>query len=391
MEDDPSLDGKSEISDHKIDIPQHRCTMMNFSTRDYFFLGLSIALGVVNGYKLHDAAGDWIQTMSELCDGSINDSSSTTPLQPYLQWGIFDSFVCSLTQMFYEIAIQNPGGKMVLISTFTTYMPVLILMAYEAGRPTAKAFVKYPMIVALIAQFIGISLAFPLFWIPSYIASGGSSGGGNGGRGNLSMHRIYLSLLPPMVYMTFGLLVSFVPPTTFLWTFSAGILGGPIIVLTFLPLWLFSNDQNASQDNNNEKKKTNSQSAHSTLPYAACGFVCFFIWLWMVTLVILPQLGFSPIAIYQEVWGNAGPTVKFFTLDALVLWLSTILVIAYEKSSAAWEVIGATCLFGPGAAISLILAGLQVDDDDDLWNNTPTSTTSTTQPSTGTTDKTKVA
>jgi len=352
--------------------------MMNFSTRDYFFSGLSIALGVINGYTVLNFSGDWLLSMSDLCMSNNNNnnvaSSSTATLQPYLQSGVFDSLVCCTTQMFFDLSTQNPGGRMAIIGTFTTFFPVLILVGYEAGRPSAKGFVKYPMVFTLIAQLIGISLAFPLFWIPSYIASGGSRG--SGGRGYLSTRHMYLSLVPPTVYLTFVLLVLFVPTTSFLWTISAGVLGGPIIVLTFAPLWLFSNDQETHHNNSNGNKwkQNNLQSAHSTLPYAACGIVCFFLWLWLLALVVIPQLGLSPIAIYQELWGDAIVMVKFLTMDGLVIWLSSILVIAYEKNSAALEVIGATCLFGPGTAISLVLAGLQVDDDDDLWDDTTATT-----------------
>ncbi len=242
------------------------------------------------------------------------------------------------------------------ISTIIIYMPVLIFMGLEAGRPTAKGFVKYPMIVALLAQFFGISVVFPLLWIPSYIWGGGA-------RGLLSKRRILLSVVPPMVYFILSVLTLFFvasplsPPTkSMVWTTSAGILGGPFIAFSFVPLWLLSQDDEA---------RNNLQSANlSTLPYGAIGVGSFFVWLWSTTLLLLRNVGLSPSGIYQTLWGQAVPAVKFFTLDGLALWLSMLLVIAYQKETSALEAIGLTCLFGPGTGIALVLAGLQVDGDE---------------------------
>jgi len=325
------------------------------SGRDASFSLLGICLGLATLAVALPLVKDFMEPRSKAChrtDIAPGAFAVDTGFQPYdsrVGFGVMRSFVCVATQIFHDLAVTaGTAGKIMGFGTFVTLLPVSVLMYLEAARPDAKGLIRYPIFIALIGQLVGISSALPLLWIPSYVLGRGTA--------PLSKLQIGLSMVPAVAFMIFAISTFFILPNTPLWTTSAGILAGPGIVLSFLPLW-WPFGANKPEDR--------AQSAQwATLPYAATGVMSFLAYLWLLVYVIVPKVGLNPMALYHLIWTEASPCTKFMAIDLGVLWLATIVVIAYRKTSAALEALGLTFLFGPGAALALVLAGLQVADSD---------------------------
>lgn len=323
--------------------------MRSIPTRDASFCLVGIGLGLLALVLTNVVVGDFMEPRAAACqrtDIAAHDFAAATGFQPYdnrVGFWFFDWFVCIITQFFYDMVTAGPGGILVGFGTFVTGLPAFLLIALEAGRQDARGLIRYPMVFALLVQVLGVSVVFPLLWVPSYVL----------GRGNepLSGRRIILSTIPALAYSVFAVPTFFLKPTTPFWTTCAGILGGPAIVLSFLPLWATGSSPPSAKSRE-----------LSTMPYAAAGAVGSLVWLWLLALLVVPKIGLNPVAIYKIVWAEASPCTKFMTIDLTILWLATVIVIGYQKPSAAWEALGLSCLFGPGAALALVLAGLQVDD-----------------------------
>jgi hypothetical protein len=225
-----------------------------------------------------------------------------------------------------------------------------VSITLEAGRRDAKGPVRYPVIMAFLCQIFGLSVIFPLLWVPSYIL-----GRGDGG---LSTARIYASI--PMVVpgVVLGILILWLDADSDLWTTCAAILGGPTICCMNCLMWPIQDPDP------NDKVLAQKSAEASTLPYAVAGLMSLAAWLWLVFIVTISNYGFHPMAIYKDVWGEqANPSVALMMIDAVAVWLGMIVFIAYQKPQAGLEAIALSIMFGPGAGPALILAGLQMDEE----------------------------
>jgi hypothetical protein len=98
--------------------------------------------------------------------------------------------------------------------------------------------------------------------------------------------------------------------------------------------------------------------------YGIAGLASLALWLWMLFLMVIPTYGWSSIsAVYGEVWVHAPTTLRCKTLEALALWISGLLYIGFQSKQAAFEAVGLSALFGPGAGLCMALAGVAVEDD----------------------------
>ena len=93
----------------------------------------------------------------------------------------------------------------------------------EAGRAGAKGPIRYPIVMGILHQLLGMSVSIPLLWVPAYI-----SGRGNG---PVSVKRVYASV--PMAILSYLLsAVVFAADTdSYMWKLAAGILGGPSLAI----------------------------------------------------------------------------------------------------------------------------------------------------------------
>lgn len=124
-----------------------------------------------------------------------------------------------------------PAGFIVWAATIATILPVGILVHVEAGRSGAKGPVRYPTLLGFVSVFVAISVSFPLVWVPGFLLLGGSRAGA------VPPKRAYASLYLSVPGAVLTCLAFTVDTSTYQWTVLAGLLGGPLLVLSSLLLW----------------------------------------------------------------------------------------------------------------------------------------------------------
>jgi hypothetical protein len=139
------------------------------------------------------------------------------------------------------------------------------------------------------------------------------------------------------------------------WTQSAGILGGPMVVLGSAILWLVPTPLVVTQTSSAIGRKA------AFYAYAIVGFLATVSW-YSLVYIANAKFGLNYQALWAHVWSDAHASVAFMTIDAFVLWLSQILYLAYRKPAGALEAFVTTLLFGPGGSIAIGMAQLELDE-----------------------------
>ena len=76
------------------------------------------------------------------------------------------SFVCLITQFLHALVLE-PAGLLSWGLTIGLALPVSVLWNAEAGRTGASGLVRWPTLLGLLGQFLGISVVFPALWLPA--------------------------------------------------------------------------------------------------------------------------------------------------------------------------------------------------------------------------------
>jgi hypothetical protein len=240
------------------------------------------------------------------------------------------------------------------MTTLLVAMPLSAWMTLEAGRKDAKGPIRYPLILGILMQVLGMSVVFPAVWIPSYCLGRG--------KGGVNLKRLYASIPMNSPGLILSVLLFTLPTDSSLWTSCAAILGGPGIVFLVCFMWTIPDP-----DPKDEKalKESNELSAKV---FAVAGIISLAAWLWLVFIVAIPHYGFSISAFWNDIWAGekANPSVMFMAMDAGVLWLAGLIAVGFVKEQAGIEAMLYSLVFGPGAGTALVLAGLQVDDSAQL-------------------------
>ena len=227
-------------------------------------------------------------------------------------------------------------------------LPLNVAMTVGAGRRGVIGPARYPTILGLLSQILGVSVIIPLVYIPSYIYSRAEMGT------PVSNFRIQCGTCFALPIVILSALVFYVPTTGYLWTVSAGILGGPILAMMSLLLWFDKSSSIDATPSNISKSARGVRWAYSLME-----MVSFIIWLGLVGIIYKSYGLFSFADIWHDVWIDAGPFVAFMTVDAGVLYLGALLYISYHNG---WKAMMAICLtpfVGPGAACSRALVELE--------------------------------
>jgi hypothetical protein len=323
------------------------------------FSVVSAGLGAFAFYKTQTVSSAMFEPIMAAClnlEIKVEDFAEKTgyhAYDPIWGFGFFNVFVCLITQFLHALVAQSPAGAVAWFTTMIVFLPVHVLITLEAGRGDAKGPLRYPLIVDVLNQVFGVSVLFPLVWVPSYIWGHGEGG--------LSQTRIYASVPIAVPRLLLSIVIFWLLPTSSSWwTSCAAIVGGPAVCLPLALLYF------VQHPDPNDLVVVQTSAEKSTMPYAVTGVISLAAWLWLVFIVTIPHYGFRLSAIYKDVWGEADPAVAFMTIDAIVLWLGLIVFIAYHKFQSGLEALALSFLFGPGAGPALVLAGLQVDDEAQL-------------------------
>mmetsp|Transcript_12103 Transcript_12103/g.28492 ORF Transcript_12103/g.28492 Transcript_12103/m.28492 type:complete len:668 (+) Transcript_12103:329-2332(+) len=260
------------------------------------------------------------------------------------------SFVCLITQFLHALVLE-PAGLLSWGLTIGLALPVSVLWNAEAGRTGASGLVRWPTLLGLLGQFLGISVVFPALWLPAAWYGKGD--------GAVSPARAYASiaLAAPFISLTVALFT--LDPTSRAWTVCAGLLGGPAIAL--LPLLLnlvpapavaVAFDEFPSAGALVAKQAAAGAKALGHA-YALAGVLAF---MGYAANVYLASLSYTSLgAACTALWAEATPAVAFMTIDAGVLFLGLLLHLASTAPAEAVAALAASLLLGPGAACALLL------------------------------------
>ena len=260
------------------------------------------------------------------------------------------TFVCILTQFLHRLVLAHPAGLLLWGATFCTALPTTVLLVLEAGRSNLhQPFwnpLRYPSFVLLLGQVFGISVAIPLIWVPAYIW------GRSTPRGTVSVARGNAALCCLFPAAALSVAVFVLDPTTRAWTLVAGALGGPLLAAVPLLAWTL--------DPPPESTATPSMVQSAARAYSVAGVLAFTGWAVLI-FVVFQHYGLNYEALQHDVWSSAPSSVQFMAIDATILYGAILTYVAYIRFTAALETLFQTLLFGPGAALAMILAELEME------------------------------
>ena len=315
----------------------------------------SFLLGVWAFIKVNAISGPVFEPIIAACtnpDIPIDEFASKTgyhAYEPRVGLGVLNVLVCLITQFLLELRETYPAGLLVWGGVMVVSLPTTVVSVTEAGRAGARGPIRYPMIMALLYQFIGVSVIFPMIWIPSFIF-------GEGKRGSpLTIFRNNMSAVMSLPITILTVLVFSTPTDSYLWMLCAGILGGPIVALSYLILFM---DTASSDLPATEKNVKNSSHAIKNV-YKLLMAVGVVGWYFLVG-VCYQSYGTSVGDLWKDIWVDANASVAFMTIDTGVLYLGLLIFIAYRSDELkAAKALLLTPILGPATACCLVLKEIE--------------------------------
>jgi hypothetical protein len=312
--------------------------------KDYVCAALGITIGIFCQQATAKVTAKWMKPIVEQCtQGDLGDQERIVlfGLHPY-ESSLGGSFICIITQFLHSLATEYPAGLLAWGSVILVSLPFALIGGIEPGRAGAKGPVRYPVIIGLLAQLLGACVVIPAIWIPAYIFGGSREGGA------FHSSRPFWSIVAylPAIFLTLALFL--INPDSQLWSICAAILGGPL--MAFLAFSLVAPPTDTKEMEKHEKP------AIASLVKGYDLFTVLSLIAWVILVFhAVKTYGLNVFALYDGIWGEAHPSVKFMTIDALG-FLSAIFIYVYLRSpSHLWKVLMLTPLVGPGAAVCHVL------------------------------------
>ena len=324
------------------------------TARQIFFAATSFILGAWAFIKVNSISGPAFEPIIAAC----TNPEFTSPAEfaaktgyhiyePKVGLVAFNMLVCLITQFLLELRETPPAGLLVWGGVIVVSLPLAISNTVAAGRKGVKGPVRYPTIIGLLSQLLGISVIYPMIWVPSYIFSGSKLGA------PVTNKRIIYATCATMPGVILTYLVFTANTDGSVWTYAAGILGGPGLVLCGLIMYTDNSESMAATNENISKCSNAIQSAYSIV-----GAVSFAFWICLVA-VAYGAYGFEHDKLWNDIWVEAGPSVAFMTIDTGVLFLGALLFIGYENGLEALKALLVTPFVGPGASCCMALKELE--------------------------------
>ena len=328
------------------------------SSRKIAYATTSFVLGAWAFYKVNSISGPAFEPIVEACTNpdytSVEEFVSKSgyhAYEPMVGLKVFNFMVCLITQFLLELRQTYPAGMLTWLGVVLVGMPAGTLMTIEAGRAGgARGPIRYPIILGLLYQLFGISVMFPLLWVPSYVYGRGS--------GPISNYRVAATIPLNIPGILLTVAVFSLDTDSYLWTLCAGILGGPLIAMSPAVLW---NDVPPPSTNTEIVQKSVTSVQHVFRFMTLVGVIGWYISLSIVYNSYSKMEGpASSIAgnLWSDVWVKANASVAFMTIDTGVLYVGVLLCIAFQDATKALRTIMLTPVMGPAAA-SWVLAELE--------------------------------
>jgi hypothetical protein len=260
---------------------------------------------------------------------------------------VFDFMVCFITKFLYDLATISPMGVLTWGTLSLSVIPAMTVILLEANRNNNGGPLKWPMTLVLLGQLLGLSVAFPVVWVPSYVVFASQDG-----TVNAIFAKIVVLFAMPFFVLTIAAFSLDISSDN--WKTCVGVLGGPLICVFACAPALFKAPDGATPQQGEQS------SRFSAISFGVGGLVSTVGWFYMVYLVCI-HFGTDYRTLFQAVWTNAHPAVKFASIDAFILWVGLILHIATRNFSSMMEAVMLTPFFGPGGACCMALASLEAD------------------------------
>ena len=324
------------------------------TARQIIFAATSFVIGVWAFIKVNSISGPAFEPIIAAC----TNSDFTSPeefaaktgyhvYEPKVGFGAFNMLVCLITQFLLELRETPPAGLLVWGGVIVVSLPVAISSTMNAGRKGVRGPCRYPTICGILYQLLGISVIYPMIYVPAYIFSGAKFGT------PVTRNRMVFAVLSiiPSIILTY--LVFTADTNEYVWTCAAGILGGPGLVLFGLIMYT---DKSASLVATNEEITKCNNAIQKVYSFTAV--VSFVGWACLVA-VAYESYGLALDKLWNDIWVEAGPSVGFMTIDTGVLFLGVLLFIGYEDGLKALKAVLLTPLVGPGASCCMVLKELE--------------------------------
>jgi len=330
--------------------------MTSFTPRQVGYAFASFSLGVWAFVKVNSISGPAFEPILAACTNPEylgEDFAEKTGYHAYdarVGLGLFRVLVCLITQFLFELVNTFPAGFLTWAGVIVVSLPVAAFANLEAGRAGARGPLRYPVAVGLLYQCFGVSVMFPMVWLPAFVL-------GEGHRGApLTAFRVFASLPLALPGIVLTALVFLTDTDSQLWTSSAGMLGGPIVVCSGWVLWTDASSRLVAT-----KKNVAATSRATKQVYRVLGAAGFILWYVMVY-VAWQAYGLSAGNLWNAIWSKANPSVQFMTIDTGVLYVAILMFIAYRGGEAkAAKALLLTAAVGPAAACCLTLS--EVEDE----------------------------
>lgn len=250
-----------------------------------------------------------------------------------------NTFACIIINFIADL-VKSAAGKLIWALIMCISFPFTLLLNADAGRTGARGPVRYPTVTCFLGQVLGISVVFPLLFLPGY-AYGGSDG-------PVSVGRVRTAAALQVLPILLTILVFTLSDATYAWTLSAGLLTSPLLALPGLALWAFP----PPTDTSSSVRARGALALSRT--YAAFFGLSLIVWLYVL------QLGAANFGsagqLWDALWTNAHPAVAFMTIDTAVLYAALLAYLAPTGIAGTLVALALTPLLGPGAACCAVLA-----------------------------------
>jgi len=299
---------------------------------------LGIIFGVGAFLLTQFVSKEWMDPFVKTC-GDSSESDVKVLLHEF-EPKLGGTFVCVITQFLFKLS-QEPAGFLTWGITIGLAIPSCLVFGIESGRAGAYGIVRYPGVLGLLSQILGISVVFPGLFVPGY--SFGE------GQGAVNVRRVYISvfLLIPVVFLSVILFT--VDTNSYVWTCAAGLAGGPLTPCLTLLYWMFDT-QPKSETSDIYKGCRASANA-----YTVAAILALVQWYINLYYAYISFETFSDMV--SALWGSQShPAVAFMTVDAVVLFLGLLLFLFLKCGiTGSIKALLISPVLGPGAAVSLIL------------------------------------
>ena len=332
----------------------------------------SFLLGIWAFQAVNAVSGPYFEPILEACgnpdkNSPIEEFAQKTgyhEYEPKVGFKVFNLLVCLITQFLYELNQTHPQGVIVWGGVILVSLPVALSCTYEAGRNGSRGPIRYPVLMGLLYQLFGVSVMYPLLWVPSYIFGRAAVDSPQAGiHSNLRIYYSALAIIPPVALT---LVVFWADPESYLWTVSAGILGGPGVPLIGLILYTDAS-ASASASLVVSKERIEETSRRIQNIYGWMTGVSVIGWAYLVKIAV-DAYGYGYVSVsaafehlWRDIWTDAHASVAFMTIDTGVFYLGLFIFVAYQCEAKAFKMLALTPILGPGGAGCWVLRELEAD------------------------------